>query len=93
MFGECFFETEAQEFPKQLPICGKTAVRLDTTGAKNPNNEDSYVNKKAQHVTVNMTIRAMDSNGVESVLRDHGHKFARVVHQHFKDAMSESSVV
>jgi hypothetical protein len=70
---------------------------LDTTGAKNPDNEDAYFGGPHKGASaVNITINAgniVDPHGMEALLRDHGHRIYREMkRQSSGDIMSRNVV-
>jgi hypothetical protein len=63
---------------------------LDTTGSQSPTNEDVY---KGASVTNNYPIYALDSTGVDAVLREQGKKIYQNSIYHRRNDLSRSAVV
>jgi len=73
---------------------GKPHRWMDTSGARNANNEDFYKGASARSdVNVTFNIQALDDHGVDAVLREHGDKIAAHVKRAFRNDMADSSVV
>jgi hypothetical protein len=74
---------------------GKMHRYMDTTGAKNRENEDIYYRNSGAsiNVTNHFTIQAIDTHGIDRVLTEHSSKIAHAVKREFRQQSSASAVV
>ncbi len=72
---------------------GKLHRWKDTSGAKNPENEDIFVDKPGASVTIHNHIYAMDSHGVDRVMREHGESIAEHIRRVWDGQDARSAVV
>jgi len=70
---------------------GKLHRWMDTTGSRNPDNEDVYDGEKTVNVTYN--IQALDTQGIETVLNSHGDRIERHLSRWRREERERSAVV
>jgi hypothetical protein len=74
---------------------GKLHRWRDTSGARNPSNEDIFVDKPGARVIINYNpvVSALDSSGISEVLRNHISAISDAINRHTGEYYERSAVV